>query len=174
MSAVVGPADKADADSLHVLFVCMGNICRSPTAHGVFRQRVAQAGLADRITVDSAGTHDYHPGEPPDPRSQAHAARRGYDVADLRARTLRPSDFEQADCIVVMDDANLALTTRRCPAALRHKIHRMTAFCSAPAPREVPDPYSGGPGGFERVLDLIEDGCDGLLQQVRQRLAALP
>jgi protein-tyrosine phosphatase len=169
---MAGPADKVDADRLHVLFVCMGNICRSPTAHGVFRQRVTHAGLAERVSVDSAGTHDYHPGEPPDQRSQAHARRRGYDLADLRARALRASDFEQADFIVVMDDANFALTTQRCPAALRPKIHRMTAFCSAPAPRDVPDPYSGGPDGFERVLDLVEDGCDGLLQQVRQRLKA--
>ncbi len=154
-----------------ILFVCMGNICRSPTAHGVFRHRVAQQGLAARVRVESAGTHDYHPGRPPDERSQEHAARRGYDLSDLRARQIRASDFERHDLILTMDLDNLALVREQCPPQHLHKVRRFTEFCLGQQAEVVPDPYFGGPQGFEAVLDLVEDACAGLLQHVQQRLA---
>ncbi|MDH5540747.1 MAG: low molecular weight phosphotyrosine protein phosphatase [Rhizobacter sp.] len=156
--------------TFHVVFVCMGNICRSPTAHGVLRQKLLEHGLAQQVHVDSAGTHDYHAGEPPDARSQRHARKRGYDLSDLRARHLSALDFERADLLLVMDEENLATAKRRCPPALRHKLRLLTEFCRAHRSDSVPDPYSGGAQGFEHVLDLVEDACDGLLDDVRKRL----
>ena len=155
-----------------VVFVCMGNICRSPTAHGVFREKLRLAGLAHRVHVDSAGTHDYHPGEPPDPRSQRHARRRGYDLSDLRARCLRPADFEQADLLLVMDDANLAAGLETCPPVHRAKLRKLVSFCAARVADAVPDPYYGGEAGFEHVLDLVEDACDGLIEHLRRQWEA--
>ena len=153
-----------------VLFVCMGNICRSPTAHGVFRQKVADAGLAEVIEVDSAGTHNFHPGSPPDRRSQAHAAKRGYDFSDLRARQIRGTDFEHYDLILVMDAENLAAVGAVCPSLHRGKIRRLTDYCLRYIDSdEVPDPYYGSAQEFERALDLIEDACDGLMQQLGAR-----
>jgi len=153
-----------------VLFVCMGNICRSPTAHGVFRQKVADAGLAEVIEVDSAGTHNFHPGSPPDRRSQAHAAKRGYDFSDLRARQIRGADFEHYDLILVMDAENLAAVGAACPSLHRGKIRRLTEYCLRYiGSYEVPDPYYGSAQEFERALDLVEDACDGLMQQLRAR-----
>lgn len=149
----------------------MGNICRSPTAHGVLRHKLRQAGLSDRVQVDSAGTHDYHPGEPPDPRSQRHARRRGYDLSDLRARCLRPSDFEQADLLLAMDDNNLRTASRACPPAHQAKLRLFTACCRRHQSDAVPDPYYGGEAGFEHVLDLVEDACDGLIDELQRRLA---
>ena len=153
-----------------LLFVCMGNICRSPTAHGVMRHKVQQRGWQDRVQVDSAGTHNYHPGEAPDPRSQTHAARRGYDLSDLRARQLAAADFASADLILVMDWDNLALAQDLCPPAHQAKLHRMTEFCQRHDSPVVPDPYYGGAGGFDAVLDLVEDACDGLLLHVQRQL----
>jgi len=147
----------------------MGNICRSPTAHGVFRDRVARAGWADRVRVDSAGTHGWHEGAPPDARSQQHAARRGYDLSDLRSRPLRDVDFLRADLLLVMDWDNYALTRALCPPQHLHKVRRLTEFCQRDSSPVVPDPYSGGAAGFERVLDLIEDACEGLLAHVAQQ-----
>ena len=115
------------------------------------------------MIVDSAGTHDYHPGEPPDARSQQHAAKRGYDLSDLRARQLQDADFERADLLLVMDWDNLALTRALCPPEHLHKVRRLTEFCQRQSSPLVPDPYAGGAAGFQRVLDLIEDACDGLL-----------
>ncbi len=158
----------------HVDFVCTGNICRSPTAHGVFRQRVREAGLEADVRVDSAGTHSYHVGEPPDGRSQTHARTRGYDLSDIRARHLAAADFEQAHLLLVMDDANLSATEARCPPEQRHKLRRFTEFCRAHRSRIVPDPYYGGADGFEQVLDLVEDGCEGLLDHVRAVLGTRP
>ena len=158
---------------MHVLFICMGNICRSPTAEGVFRHKVRAAGLIDRIAIDSAGTHNYHPGEPPDARSQHHALQRGYDLSDLRARALREADIERADFLVVMDDSNYSTVLSmmgRTADVHQHKLRRLTEFCLMDAHksvREVPDPYYGERADFERVLDLVEDGCDGLLAQSR-------
>jgi protein-tyrosine phosphatase len=144
----------------------MGNICRSPTAHGVFRQKVSDLGLSDTITVDSAGTHNYHPNSPPDERSQAHAAKRGYDLSDLRARQVHHADFKSFDLIAVMDWDNLAMVQEQCPQVHRHKVRRLTEFCVQFDDPVVPDPYYGGDLGFEHVLDLVEDACDGLLQHL--------
>jgi len=151
-----------------VLFVCMGNICRSPTAHGVFRDKVAKHGLSGVVTVDSAGTHDFHPNSPPDERSQAHAAKRGYDLSGLRARQIQGTDFEVFDLIAVMDMENLAQVQEECPPEHRHKVRRLTEFCLQFDCPEVPDPYYGGAKGFEHVLDLVEDACDGLIQHFKQ------
>lgn len=153
-----------------ILFVCMGNICRSPTAHGVFQQKVKDRGLAQLIQVDSAGTHNYHPGNPPDERSQAHASRRGYDLSALRARQISEADFEQHDLILAMDWDNLALIQEECPAEYLGKVRRLTEFCLKHDSPVVPDPYYGGKDGFEHVLDLVEDACDGLLRYVERQL----
>jgi len=158
-------------ESFSVLFVCMGNICRSPTAHGVFRHRVLAHDLAARVRVASAGTHDHHSGRPPDERAQEHAAQRGYDLSDLRARQIRPTDFERHDLILVMDNDNLARVLAQCPPAQRHKVRRLTEFCRQHQADAVPDPYFGGAQGFDDVLDLVEDACEGLLLHVQQRLA---
>ncbi|ODP34009.1 low molecular weight protein-tyrosine-phosphatase [Pandoraea sp. ISTKB] len=146
-----------------VLFVCMGNICRSPSADGIFRQRLVAAGLVDVVDVDSAGTHSYHIGHAPDARTQEAAQRRGYDLSALRARHVEADDFERFDWIVAMDDANVADLMARCPAQYRHKIVRLMDFATHHDATEVPDPYYGGAQGFETVLDYIEDGLDGLL-----------
>lgn len=149
----------------------MGNICRSPTAHGVLRHRLGVQGLSARVRVDSAGTHDYHPGRPPDERSQAHALRRGYDLSDLRARQIRAADFLHHDLILSMDQDNMERVRALCPPAHAHKLRLFTSFCLRHGDTEVPDPYYGEPAAFEHVLELVEDACDGLLQHVQQRLA---
>ncbi len=151
-----------------ILFVCMGNICRSPTAHGVFRHKVKQRGLEVSIAVDSAGTHNYHPNSPPDERSQKYAAKRGYALADLRARRITDADFERHDLILVMDWDNLALVQDMCPPGYQHKVRQLTEFCLTMDNPVVPDPYYGGVTGFEQVLDLVEDACDGLLLHLNQ------
>ena len=153
-----------------VLFVCMGNICRSPTAHGVFRQKVIDQRLTHIVQIDSAGTHNYHPGSPPDERSQAHAAKRGYKLADLRARQIQDADFAAFDLILAMDWDNLALLQQACPPHCQHKLRRLTEFCQTHKASVVPDPYYGGVRGFETVLDLVEDACNGLLRHVQQQL----
>jgi protein-tyrosine phosphatase len=155
-----------------VLFLCMGNICRSPTAHAVFRDKVMEAGLASRIAVTSAGTHAWHDGSPPDARSQAHARRRGYDLSALRSRPLQDRDFEQCQLLLAMDWDNLALADERCPPHLKRRLRRLTEFCSRHDTPVVPDPYQGGAAGFEEVLDLVEDACEGLLVHVRRQIGA--
>ena len=152
-----------------VLFVCMGNICRSPTAHGVLRHKIAAQGLSDQIRVDSAGTHNYHPGSPPDRRSQKAATRRGYDLSDLRARQIQATDFTRHDLILAMDFDNLALLQSECPAQFKSKLRRLTEFCLRHQSPVVPDPYYGGSAGFDEVLDLVEDACDGLLVHLLRR-----
>ncbi len=161
-------------DQFSVLFVCMGNICRSPTAHGVFRQRVALAGLADQVRIDSAGTHSAHKGEPPDPRAQAQARLRGYALADLRSRPIADGDFHTFDLLLAMDHDNLAELRRRCPPEQHYRLRRMTEFCLRNSSPVVPDPYYGNAQGFEHVLDLLEDACDGLLAHVQQQLNRAP
>lgn len=151
-----------------VLFVCMGNICRSPTAEAVLRDKLRNAGLHDRVRVDSAGTHAWHAGAPPDERSIAHAARRGYDLRSLRARPVIDADFERFDLILAMDWDNLALLEDRCPPPLRRKLGRLTEHCRHHDSPVVPDPYTGGAQGFEQVLDLVEDACDGLVGLISQ------
>ena len=157
------PHPKPNTPPMRILMVCMGNICRSPTAHGVLEKMVADAGLAQHIKVDSAGTHGYHVGEPPDGRAQQHAARRGYDLSAQRARRLVARDFEEFDLVLVMDAANEAHARPLCPPGQHHRLRRLTDFCSATGAREVPDPYYGGAAGFEQVLDIVEDACRGLL-----------
>ncbi len=146
-----------------VLFVCMGNICRSPTAEGVFRHFVAEAKLTHSITIDSAGTHAYHVGEPPDSRAVATARQRGISLDGLRARRVADADFERFDYIIAMDRDNHANLTRQAPEAYRSKVRLFLEFSSSDQ-SEVPDPYYGGTAGFERVLDLVEDASRGLLE----------
>ncbi len=156
-------------EKVKILFVCMGNICRSPTAHGVFRSLVEKEGLADRILVDSAGTHAYHVGEPPDRRAQSTAQRRGVELQDLRARRVDVSDFHEFHYIVAMDQDNYLSLSNICPDGLYEKLHLLMDFAPAMRTREVPDPYYGGPTGFERVYDLVEAAAQGLLQEIRRR-----
>lgn len=150
-----------------VLFVCMGNICRSPTAEGVFRRLVEAEGLAEHIHIDSAGTHDYHIGNPPDARSQAAAARRGYDLSGLRARQVAAGDFADFDLVLAMDEHNRSLLLQQCPPQQRSRVRLFLEFAEGDAPVEVPDPYYGGPQGFEQVLDLIENAAQGLLRHIK-------
>ena len=159
-----------DHTHYHLLFICMGNICRSPTAEGVFRQLARESGLAQHLVIDSAGTHNYHPGSPPDQRSQQHAALRGYDLSDLRARQINDQDFEKFDLLLVMDWDNLALTEQLCPPEQVSKIRRLTEFCLKHDAAVIPDPYDGGAAGFDHVLDLVEDASRGLLMHVEQNL----
>ena len=152
---------------MKVLFVCTGNICRSPTAAGVFSHFVRQAGLEESIQVESAGTHDYHVGEAPDRRAQDHAKRRGYDLSALRARQVRKRDLEDFDLVVAMDRGHLEILQRNCAPEQRGKIRMLIKG------RDVPDPYYGGEEGFERVLDMVEAACLALLDEVREKLRAL-
>ena len=155
-------------EKVAILFVCMGNICRSPTAEGVFRHIVAEAGLEDLFEIDSAGTHAYHVGEPPDRRAQQAAARRGFTLSHLRARRVAPEDFERFHHIIAMDRDNLVMLHEQAGAVHRDKVRLFLDFGSGPE-TEVPDPYYGGATGFERVLDLVEDASRGLFESLRLR-----
>ncbi len=152
-----------------VLFVCMGNICRSPTAEGVFRHHVQQAGLGDQITIASAGTHGYHIGVAPDPRSQAAAAKRKYDLSAQRARLVNAKDIEQFDYVLAMDRENLEGLQRMAASAQRDKPRLFLEYAHSNDVLEVPDPYCGEGDGFEVVLDLIEDASRGLLADIQAR-----
>ncbi|HEX5364753.1 MAG TPA: low molecular weight protein-tyrosine-phosphatase [Gallionella sp.] len=152
--------------TIAVLFVCMGNICRSPTAEAVFRQYVENAGLSEKIEIDSAGTHDYHIGAPPDLRTQQAAQQRGYDMSNLRGRQVEAGDFDRFDYVLAMDQANLAILQR---LAGQGEPELFLDYARHHAEREVPDPYYGGADGFERVLDMVEDAAEGLLQHIRKR-----
>lgn len=149
-----------------VLFVCMGNICRSPTAEGVFRRLVEQAGFKELVFIDSAGTHDGQVGSPPDRRAQLAAAARGYDLSGQQAREVRVEDFEYFDFVLAMDSNNFAALAQKCPPALRGKIAMFMDFSERFADKDVPDPYFGGLDGFEQVLDRVEDAARGLLQHL--------
>jgi len=151
-----------------VLFVCMGNICRSPTAEGVFRHFVEEGGLSDHIEIDSAGTHAYHINEPPDRRASAAAERRGYSLTEIRARRVVDMDFERFDYIVAMDRDNLQRLVEQADVEHHDKIRLFLEFANAQED-EVPDPYYGGSTGFERVLDLVEDASRGLLEMLQKR-----
>lgn len=153
-----------------VLFVCLGNICRSPTAHGVFQHCVDQAGLSDLIEVDSAGTAAYHVGNSPDPRSMAAARQRGFDLSALRARQAIEEDFDQFDYILAMDHSNLTNLKRIQPSRFNGHLGLFLEFAEAFDEVEVPDPYYGGDEGFSHVLDLVEAASNGLLAQIRQEL----
>jgi len=157
---------------IKILFVCMGNICRSPTAEAVFAHHVAKAGLSRQVVIDSAGTHDYHLGNPPDERAQQAAQRRGYDMSSLRARQVSASDFAEFDYVLAMDEHNYHLLKAACPPQHMDKLLFLMDFSSRSGCRNVPDPYYGGPQGFEHVLDLVEDAAQGLLRHIRKRLEA--
>ena len=146
----------------------MGNICRSPTAEAVFRARVEEAGLAEYITIDSAGTHDYHIGDPPDARTQRAAQLRGYDLSVLRGRQVDASDFVLFDYVLAMDHANLSILQRLRPNDAEIRLDLFLEYAKRHHEREVPDPYYGGADGFERVLDMVEDAAEGLLMHIRK------
>ena len=150
-----------------LLFVCLGNICRSPAAEGVMRARAEAAGLP--VTLDSAGTGDWHAGDPPDRRMTAAARKRGIDLTGLRARQVRPRDFEAFDLVLAMDRANLDALSRLRPAGAPAGLELMRDQAPGPRGREVPDPYYGGDGGFDGVLDLIEAASAGLLDDIRTK-----
>ena len=154
---------------LKILFVCMGNICRSPTAQGVFEQLVEAHDLADSVVIDSAGTHAYHVGEQPDKRAAQAAARRGIDMSSQRARRVAEADFEEFDLVLAMDHDNYEELGAVCPPGHEGKLRLFLDFAPDVTEREVPDPYYGGPGGFERVLDLVEMAAAGLLADIRQQ-----
>jgi protein-tyrosine phosphatase len=161
--------DEGQAEMVKILFVCMGNICRSPTAHGVFRALVESEGLMETISIDSAGTHAYHVGNPPDKRAQETARSRGIDLSDLLARRVEAEDFDRFDYVVAMDQDNYMALSEICPDQHVDKIHMFMDFAPQMRTREVPDPYYGGTAGFERVFDLVEAAAQGLLDEVRQR-----
>lgn len=154
---------------IKILFVCMGNICRSPTAEGIFRQQIVDAGMSDRVEIDSAGTHDYHIGSPPDNRTRLAALQRGYDLSSLRGRQVEVKDFQKFEYILAMDRANLADLERICPPQLRHKLSLFMEFSSGEQ-CDVPDPYHGGREGFENVLNMLENAASGLLTRISVEL----
>lgn len=156
--------------NLSVLFVCMGNICRSPTAEGVFRHMLDEAGLHHKVFVDSAGTHDYHVGSPPDARAQATARKRGYDLSNLRGRQFGFDDCLRFDYVIAMDRGNYNRILSMCNAGADANVRLFMDFALDRKEREVPDPYGGGEDGFEYVLDLIESASRGLLEDVVWRL----
>lgn len=150
-----------------ILFVCMGNICRSPSGEAVLRRLVRERGLEDRFEIDSAGTHSYHVGAPPDARSQEAALKRGMDMSGQRARQVQPEDLQNRDYVLAMDSANLEILRQmqeRSGGSAR--IARLLDYADSGTERDVPDPYYGGDHGFEHVLDLIEAGCNGLLDSL--------
>ncbi|MEJ2115713.1 MAG: low molecular weight phosphotyrosine protein phosphatase [Gammaproteobacteria bacterium] len=152
-----------------VLFVCMGNICRSPTAQGVFQKLIDDENLGKTIFVDSAGTHAYQAGKKPDARAISTAAKRGYKLSKYRARKIAELDFERFDYILAMDDENYSIMLEKCDAQHKNKIKLFMKFAVKSEALEVPDPYYGGLTGFETVLDLIEDASMGLLKYIKQR-----
>jgi protein-tyrosine phosphatase len=157
---------------MRILFVCMGNICRSPTAEGVFRRLVQERVPHLPLEIDSAGTHDYHVGEAPDSRAIAAAARRGIDLRALRAREVSDDDFDRFDLILAMDRLNYVTLLERAPAPTHERIRLFMDFAAGNDREDVPDPYYGGPLGFEQVLDLAEEAATGLLDEVLQRMEA--
>lgn len=154
---------------MRILFVCMGNICRSPSAEGVFRQLIAARAPHLAIEIDSAGTHDYHIGAPPDHRAITAARRRGIDLSTLRARRVGREDFDRFDLILAMDEDNLRELHALAPPHARERIRLMMEFAPHAGSRAVPDPYYGGSQGFEAVLDLLEEAAEGLLAEVLKR-----
>jgi protein-tyrosine phosphatase len=153
-----------------VLFVCLGNICRSPTAEGVFRAAADRAGLARSVHADSAGIGDWHIGLPPDPRAINAAKRRGYDLGAIRGRQVELADFTRFGWILAMDESNLDALEEMKPAEFDGRLGLLLDFAPELGLREIPDPYYGGPEGFERVLDLVEVATAGLLARMQRRL----
>ncbi len=167
MLGIVNTIDQGTMRVIRVLFVCTGNICRSPTADGVFAHMVAQAGLSARIDVDSCGTTSYHIGDPTDRRAIKEARRRGYDLSHLRARQLVANDYDTFDYLIAMDDGHLDILQRSCPENRMDRIKLFLDFHPARRGQSVPDPYYGGADGFSHVLDLIEDTSQNLLEYLR-------
>jgi protein-tyrosine phosphatase len=163
---VVGLEEARALPARRVLFVCMGNICRSPTAEGVFRKLVAERAPELDVLIDSAGTHAYHTGEAPDPRARRAAERRGVDLTGLRARQVTGRDFEQFELVLAMDEQNLAHLIAACPPDYRDRVRLLLEFAPRIERRDVPDPYYGGSTGFEHVLDLVEEASVGLLEHL--------
>ena len=159
-----------DAAGFGLLFVCMGNICRSPTAEAVFRKVWQERAPELRLRIDSAGTHAYHVGEPPDPRAQRAAARRGVDLSGQRARRVQVQDFDRFDLVLAMDLLNIELLRELAPAERHGRIRLLLEFAPHLGRTEVPDPYYGGANGFEHVLDLVEEASIGLLEHVREQV----
>jgi protein-tyrosine phosphatase len=157
-----------ESKKLSVLFVCMGNICRSPTAEAVFRSYVEKAGLGEHIQIDSAGTHDYHVGDAPDARAQRAARQRGYEMSMLRGRQVEVEDFDRFDYVLAMDNLNLVTLERMRPEDAQSHLGLLLDFARNHPEHEVPDPYYGAGDGFERVLDMVEDAAQGLLQHIRK------
>jgi protein-tyrosine phosphatase len=153
---------------IKVLFVCMGNICRSPTAEGVFRKLVEDAGLTEKFLIDSAGTIAYHINEPPDARSQRKAKEHGIDLSRQRARQVTPSDFRDFDYILAMDDDNMTSLQERCPAESLSKVQRLTDYAPNGQFDSVPDPYYGRGDGFQRVFDIVASASTGLLRHIQE------
>jgi protein-tyrosine phosphatase len=149
-----------------IIFVCTGNICRSPTAEGVAQTIARRRGIADRFTIESAGTHSYHVGDPPDARSVAFAAKRGYDLSALRARRLELSDYHEYDYLLAMDQGHLRLMNAQRPLQARGRVALFTSRSKLYANQSVPDPYYGGDAGFEAVLDMIEESVERLFDEL--------
>jgi len=167
-------AGKTPQDKVKVMFVCMGNICRSPSAEAVFHYHVQTSGLKDYIHVASSGTHSYHVGEPADSRSHSAALDRGIDMSTHRAQHFKKEHFEQYDYILVMDRKNHDHVMSMCPNGSQEKVHYFLDFAPQLNVQEVPDPYFGGPDGFEHVLDLIEAASAGLMSEIRERYVDPP
>ena len=170
MARAVGVQQEQEPESRasrRVLFVCMGNICRSPTAEGVFRKLLAEQAPELDVEIDSAGTHGYHDGAPPDPRACRAAERRGVDLKPLRARRVTERDFERFELLLAMDEQNLEFLLEVCPPEFRSRVRLLLEFAPHLERREVPDPYYGGSTGFEHVLDLVEEAAAGLLEHLR-------
>lgn len=161
---------RSPAPRLSVLMVCMGNICRSPMAEGVLRGMLARSGLADAVRVDSAGTHGWHRGAPPDPRAVAQARARGWPMEGLKSRPVQDEDYSRFDLLLAMDEDNLAHLRERCPAPLADRVGLLLDHAPWLGTREVPDPYYSSVAAFDQALDLIEPACDGLMVLLRRRL----
>ncbi len=158
------------AAKIRILFVCMGNVCRSPLARGALERLLEQTGLLPYVELDTAGTHAYHEGRGADPRAAAVAARRGMDLSAHRARRFRDEDFERFDYILALDRENLAYLEERAPAEHRHKVRLLLSFCPELGREEVPDPYYGGLQGFDLVMDLVEAAAEALVRRLRSEL----
>jgi protein-tyrosine phosphatase len=154
-------------NQVKVLFVCMGNICRSPTAHGIFQHLVREQGLAGEIAVDSAGTIGYHVGEAPDPRSTQTASKHGIDLTPQRARQVSHQDYIEQDYILAMDFDNLRNMQLQCPDDYKHKLKLLLDYHPDEFLDQVPDPYYGGESGFDRVYDMVEVACKALLEHIK-------